>query len=127
MRREPTDAERIIRPVLRAHRFADRKWRRQQPLGIYVVDFSCLEARLIVEVDGSQHVESEYDVHRDARLRSQGFRMLRFWNNDVLARTTGVQAAIYAALNGGARASSIPLPRPLSRKGRGEKKDPPRA
>jgi very-short-patch-repair endonuclease len=127
MRREPTEAERILWRLLRAHRFADWKWRRQQPLGPYIVDFVCLEARVIVEADGLQHLESEYDRRRDAWLRAQDFRILRFSNNDVLARTDQVREAIYHALNDEAAASSPPLPRPLSRKGRGEQKDDPRA
>jgi len=127
MRREPTEAERILWRLLRAHRFADWKWRRQQPLGPYIVDFVCLEARVIVEADGLQHLESEYDRRRDAWLRAQDFRILRFWNNDVLARTDQVREAICHALNDEAAASSPPLPRPLSRKGRGEQKDDPRA
>jgi very-short-patch-repair endonuclease len=66
------------------------KFRRQYPVDNYIVDFICLEKRLIVEVDGGQHAESVNDKSRDEYLKSQGFRILRFWNNEVLSNTEGV-------------------------------------
>ena len=90
MRSDATEAERVLWRHLRAHRLADGKFRRQQPIGPYVVDFACLAARLIVEVDGGQHLDSASDAGRDAWLREQGFTVLRFWNNDVLVRTESV-------------------------------------
>ena len=90
MRSDATDAERLLWRHLRAHRFAASKFRRQQPIGHYIVDFVCLASRLIVEVDGGQHLESARDSGRDAWLRQQGFTVLRFWNNDVLQRTESV-------------------------------------
>ena len=77
----------------------DYKFRRQQPLGNYIVDFVCLEKRLIIEVDGGQHAEqSDYDAERDDWLREQGFIVLRFWNNDVLKNFEGVTERIFETL-----------------------------
>lgn len=110
MRTGPTDAERLLWRHLRAHHFAGCKFRRQQPLGPYIVDFVCFSARLIVELDGGQHLASTRDAERDRRLRASGYTVLRFWNDDVLVRTEAVLEEILRAL---------PLSRPLSRKGRG--------
>jgi len=75
------------------------KFRRQQPIGNYIVDFVCLEKRLIIELDGGQHAEqSHYDSERDAWLRDQRFTVLRFWNNDVLKNVEGVAAGIFETL-----------------------------
>jgi len=93
-----TDAERRLWAVLRGRRFDDYKFRRQVPVGKYVADFMCYEQRLIVEVDGSQHDERARDKMRDAWLASQGFRVLRLWNRDVLLDTDGALLAILAAL-----------------------------
>jgi very-short-patch-repair endonuclease len=87
MRSHATDAEALLWRHLGAHRFAGWKFKRQQPIGPYIVDFVCLSARVIVEVDGSQHVESKADAARDAWLRRQGFEVVRVCNNDVLLRT----------------------------------------
>ena len=122
MRHEPTEAERVLWRLLRAKRLAGWKWRRQQPIGSYIVDFVCFETRLIVEADGSQHVDDKYDVRRDTWLRAQGFRLLRFWNNDVIGRPDAVSEAILSALIGEASASPTPLPDPLPQ-GEREKKD----
>ncbi len=111
MRCDPTDAERKLWALLRAKRLAHYKFRRQVPIDRYIVDFVCLERRLIVEADGSQHLESAYDADRDAHLERQGFRLLRFWNSDILTNPQGVAEAILAALE-------TPLSKPLSRKGR---------
>ena len=101
MRREPTDAERVIWRVLRDRRLGGLKWRRQMVLGRYIADFVCLELRLIVEVDGSQHAENAYDAERDAWLAGQGFQVLRFWNGDVLRDTDGVADTLLAAVGHG--------------------------
>lgn len=85
MRSQPTDAEAVLWRHLRAGRLAGAKFKRQQPLGRYIVDFVCFEARLIVEVDGGQHNENAYDQARDTWLSSQGFVVRRYWNNEVLA------------------------------------------
>ena len=98
LRREMTDAETKLWQELRAHRFENYKFKRQQPVGKYIADFVNLEHRLIIEVDGSQHDESQHDKVRDAWLKSQNFRILRFWNIDVLKEMDGVLLAILAAL-----------------------------
>jgi very-short-patch-repair endonuclease len=97
LRGNMTDAEKRIWFRLRAHRFDGASFRRQFPIGAYVVDFVCLESRLIVEIDGGQHSENQKDTARDAWLRSQGFRVLRFWNHDVLSNTEGVLEQIAKA------------------------------
>lgn len=95
LRRNSTDAERVLWRQLRAHRFAGYKFRRQQPIGRYIVDLVCFEKRLIIEVDGGQHAEQvAYDGERSAWLQSQGFRVLRFWNHEVLQNTEGVMEVI---------------------------------
>jgi very-short-patch-repair endonuclease len=70
------------------------KFRRQHPLGAYIVDFVCLEKRLVIEVDGSQHLDNVYDDKRSAWLNQEGFTVLRFWNNEVLLETDTVIEAI---------------------------------
>jgi very-short-patch-repair endonuclease len=102
MRHAPTEAETKLWTLLRNRRFAQYKFRRQLPVGDYVVDFVCLSHKLIIEADGSQHAENLRDTIRDAYLAGQGFRLLRFWNNDILARPISVSDAIWAALAGDA-------------------------
>jgi len=102
--------------LLRAKRFSGYKFKRQVPIDRYIVDFICFTHRVIIEADGSQHAENTYDEARDSYLSRQNFRMLRFWNNDILTNTEGVSEAIWAALQDEA---STPSPQPLSRKGRG--------
>jgi very-short-patch-repair endonuclease len=99
MRRQPTDAERKLWSILRAKRLVGWKFRRQQQLGRYIVDFVCFGARIIVEADGSQHAESPADRVRTSYLEQQGFRVLRFWNSEILSNPDGVATAILAALN----------------------------
>ena len=102
LRSDMTDAERKLWYYLRARRFLDWKFRRQVPLGRYVVDFLCEEARLIVEVDGGQHAERiESDLERTRWLMSQGYAVFRFWNNDVLGNIEGVLATLSPALSQG--------------------------
>jgi very-short-patch-repair endonuclease len=85
MRKNPTEAERLLWRRLRFWQVDGFKFRRQQSLGNYIVDFVCLEKRLIIEIDGGQHAEhAHYDSVRDAWLRDSGFVVLRFWNNEVL-------------------------------------------
>ena len=105
-RKNHTDAERRLWSILRSHRLQGWKFKRQEQLGDYIVDFVCFGARLIVEADGSQHAESEADIQRTAWLESQGFRVIRFWNNDILLNPDGVATAIVAALP--------PLPNPAA-------------
>ncbi|MCD9027027.1 DUF559 domain-containing protein [Luteimonas sp. BDR2-5] len=97
LRREMTDAERLLWYHLRNRQLMGVKFRRQHPVGPFVVDFLSLEARLVVEVDGSQH-SAGVDAGRTRFLERRGFRMLRLWNHDVLVRTEQVLEAIHAAL-----------------------------
>ncbi|MBS0457482.1 MAG: endonuclease domain-containing protein [Proteobacteria bacterium] len=93
-----TDAERRLWRCLRMRQIDGGRFRRQHPVGPYILDFVCLERRLIVEVDGGQHQESVHDAHRDAYLRTQGFAVLRFWNHEVLAQTEAVLQVIHDTL-----------------------------
>ena len=116
LRKTMTDAEQLLWRHLRAHRLYGQKFRRQQPLGPYIVDFVHFGARLIVEADGGQHNGSDCDPVRDAWLEQQGFRVMRFWNNDILRNPEGVLATTLPA----PAQPAPPLPQPLSREGRGE-------
>lgn len=100
LRREPTDAERHLWYDLRRKTLGGWRFRRQAPIGRYIADFVCFEARLIVELDGGQHAEARqaYDADRTVWLEAEGFRVLRFWNNDVLTNTAGVVEEIVRAL-----------------------------
>lgn len=112
LRRRMTDAERRLWTQLRAYRMAQGKFKRQQPIGPYIVDFVCFRAHLVIEVDGGQHQGSQADRTRDAWLAGQGFRVLRFWDNEVLTELPAVLEKIAEALS--------PSPPPLSHEGRGE-------
>jgi very-short-patch-repair endonuclease len=90
LRRDSTDAEKRLWGRLRAGQLNGLVFRRQEPIGSYVVDFVCTCAKLVVEVDGGQHADNANDVERDAFLRDQGFRVLRVWNNDVMSNLDGV-------------------------------------
>ena len=91
LRSNQTEAERKLWYHLRAHRFMDLKFKRQKPIGHYIVDFICMEHHLIIELDGGQHADqTDYDQQRDAWLRAQGYTVLRFWNNEVLKQTEAV-------------------------------------
>ncbi|WP_173983947.1 endonuclease domain-containing protein [Magnetospirillum sp. SS-4] len=93
-----TDAERRLWSALRGRRLEGCKFCRQHPLGPFVLDFACVAHHLVVEVDGGQHADSEADRSRTAWLESQGWRVIRFWNNEVLSNIDGVAATILAAL-----------------------------
>ena len=112
LRANPTKAEHLLWQMLRQRQVDGRKFRRQQLIGRYIVDFVCLEFRLVVEVDGGQHADSQSDVSRDAWLKSEGYRVLRLWNNDVLQNLEGCVEAIRLAL--------APLPPPNLPPSRGE-------
>jgi very-short-patch-repair endonuclease len=99
MRKAPTEAETALWKLLRNRRFSGHKFRRQQPIGDYIVDFVCFEAKLIVEADGSQHAESARDLRRDAWLEAQGYRIRRFWNADILHRPEEVAETLWHDLN----------------------------
>ena len=97
LRSHQTDAEQRLWYHLRAHRFMNLKFKRQQPIGRYIVDFVCLEYRLIIEADGGQHGD-EADRLRDDWLNAHGFTILRFWNNDILQQTEAVLERIRVKL-----------------------------
>ncbi|HEX5935940.1 MAG TPA: endonuclease domain-containing protein [Pseudorhizobium sp.] len=101
MRADATRAEDMLWDALRDRRLEGAKFRRQVPLQHYILDFVCFERRLIVEVDGWQHAESRSDAVRDAFFRSQGFRVLRFWNEEVEENINGVCLRILAELRDG--------------------------
>jgi primosomal protein N' (replication factor Y) len=93
-----TDAERALRQGLR-HGQLGRRFRRQHPIPPYIVDFACLEVKLVVEADGGQHSLAGEHERRDKDLRSSGWQVLRFWNNEILENRAGVLQTIAAALD----------------------------
>jgi very-short-patch-repair endonuclease len=120
LRRNPTEAERHLWSRLRRRQLDGFRFRRQVPLGQYVADFACLSARLIIEVDGGPHDwGSKADATRTAWLEAAGFRVERFWNNDVLANPDGVLERIREALE-------HPPPRPSPARGEGDLASPSR-
>jgi adenine-specific DNA-methyltransferase len=99
LRRNQTDVERRLWYALRDRRLSGAKFRRQVAIGGYIVDFVCHARHLIIELDGGQHTESmAYDEERSRVLARHGYRVLRFWNNDVIANSDGVLTAILLAL-----------------------------
>ena len=109
LRTNATDAEQKIWYFLRNRQFEKFKFRRQHPIGVYIVDFVCLEQKLIVELDGGQHAErANYDARRTNALHEKGYRLLRFWNNDVLLNTNVVLEKIFAELTAGPSPSPSP-------------------
>ncbi len=117
LRRNQTEAESRLWYFLRARRFADHKFRRQKPIGPYVVDFCCVKGKLVIELDGGQHaVRSDADQKRTEFLNRQGYLVIRFWNDDVLARTENVLQEIWRAL---LPPSPCPLPPHKTREERG--------
>jgi len=99
LRKQMTDAELKLWFALRDLRFANFKFRRQVPMGRYIADFICFERRVVIEVDGGQHGESQSDTMRDHWFASEGFVTLRFWNNDVLQNFDGVLTAVLDTLH----------------------------
>ena len=101
LRRDSSDAERLLWRKLRHRQLDGHKFRRQHLIGPFIVDFVCLESRLVVEVDGGQHASAASgDAERTVWLESEGYRVLRFWNNEVLESTEGVLTRIDLALDG---------------------------
>lgn len=99
LRKNMTDAEQTLWKRLRLRQLEGYKFRRQQPIGNYIVDFVCLEKRIIIEVDGSQHAQQlSYDSNRSVWLEKEGYTILRFWNNEVLNETDGVLEVIIKSL-----------------------------
>jgi very-short-patch-repair endonuclease len=99
LRREQTDAEGKLWYLLRNRRLAGYKFKRQFPIGPYIADFACLELKLIVEADGGQHADQKaYDEKRTEWLESRGWRVLRYWNNDILTNIEGVSETLLEAI-----------------------------
>jgi very-short-patch-repair endonuclease len=112
LRRNMTGAEQLLWRHLRAHRLLGQKFRRQQPLGPYIVDFVHFGVRVIVEADGGQHSQSPRDAVRDAWLKSQGFKVLRFWNNEILGECEAVLEVILKTVS-----TLSPSPSPVKGEG----------
>jgi very-short-patch-repair endonuclease len=98
MRHVATDAERKLWLLLRDRRLDGIKFRRQVPFGPHILDFVCFERRIVIEVDGGQHADSEVDKVRDGHLSAEGFQTVRYWNNDVLKNPEGVLTDLLARL-----------------------------
>lgn len=95
LRNALTETEQVLWNHLRGQSVAGVKFRRQYPIGPYIADFASLDPKLVIEADGGQHLDSGYDVRRDDYLKSRGFVVLRYWNNQVLTETTAVLEDIY--------------------------------
>lgn len=115
LRRNQTDCERVLWSKLRNRQFLDLKFRRQHKIDYYIVDFICLENKIIIELDGGQHNTPEgisYDQDRTKHLQSKGYKILRFWNNDVLKQTDSVLEKIRMAVEEGNFLNPHPNPLP---------------
>ena len=99
LRINQTDAETKLWHRLRSRQISGCKFVRQEPVGRYICDFVCRERKLIIEVDGGQHLESNNDIIRDRMLTEDGYRILRFWNNDVFRNIDGVLQTIEASIH----------------------------
>ena len=118
MRSNQTSAERLLWAKLRRKSMGNARFRRQHPLYGFITDFCCLERRLVVELDGDSHAEQpEYDAWRTERLTERGFRVLRFFNDDVQNNLDGVMDAIWQAVQ-----APPPLPSPVSNNGGGDQR-----
>jgi very-short-patch-repair endonuclease len=100
LRVNQTDAETVLWNRIRNRQIDGHKFARQVPIGGYICDFVCREKLLVIEVDGGQHNESAADAIRDRRLNEEGYRVIRFWNNDVLGNVDGVLITIQTELRG---------------------------
>lgn len=111
LRKQSTDAEKRLWHHLRNRQILNAKIRRQHPFPPYIADFVCLETKLIIEIDGSHHMDNqEQDEKRTHFLKAQGFHVIRFWNNEVLSQTEAVLEAIYNELG----KHPSPQPSPLT-------------
>ncbi len=93
LRKDPTEAEKRLWSRLKGEQLGAR-FTRQYPIGSAVIDFACGSLRLVIELDGGQHADSQSDLVRTGLIEAQGYRVIRFWNNDVLANTDGVLTVI---------------------------------
>jgi very-short-patch-repair endonuclease len=112
LRRSTTDAEKRLWRELRKLELKGSHFRRQVPIGPYIADFACMAARVLIEVDGSQHGEEQNKSHDDIRSRwlsKEGYCVLRFWNNQINSNIGGVMEAIYAVIYGSPSAPAVPL------------------
>jgi len=116
LRRDATDAEQRLWSHLRDRQLGGFKFRRQVTIGRYIADFACAECKLIVEADGGQHSEA-VDKQRTTTLETLGWRVLRFWNNDVLTNTRGVLETVLRACEQEQEARPSPNPLPLAGEG----------
>ena len=98
LRTDMTDAERRLWSLLRGRRPDGHKFRRQHPVGPFIADFACIERMLIIEADGGQHADDPDDQRRTERLETQGWQVVRIWNNEILRNSEGVAQAILVAL-----------------------------
>ncbi len=115
LRKRMTDAEQLFWRHLRNRELDGWKFRRQHPVGPFIVDFACPEKMVIIEVDGGQHDENkELDVQRSAYLNKMGYRVCRFWNNEVMQETEAVLESIFAILANEKQNSPSPQPSPPS-------------
>jgi very-short-patch-repair endonuclease len=123
LRRETTEAERRLWLVLRDRRLAGHKFRRQRPIGPYIADFVSIRSRLIIEIDGSQHLDNVAGLRRTAWLERHGWRVIRVWNNDVSERLGTVAEYILNELHSLPTLTLPSLPRwapPSPASGRGD-------
>ncbi len=117
LRNEATNAEQMLWRQLKSSRLQDLKFSRQMPIAGFFADFACRSHKLIVELDGSQHVEAAtYDVKRTQALEAAGYRVVRFWNNDLTSNMASVLETILTAAIGTER---VPTPQPPPASGRG--------
>jgi very-short-patch-repair endonuclease len=121
MRKAPTPAEQALWHLLRDRRFSGQKFRRQVPVGPFIADFLSYDARLIVEADGGQHANNAADEARTRWLEAQGFRVLRFWNHEILTQREMVAERLFLALgNPSPRSASPSRPSPARGEGKEE-------
>ncbi len=119
LRRNQTEAEKLLWNRLRSRQLSGVKFRRQQPLGPYIADFCSLEPKLVIELDGGQHAETvEKDNERSKFLKAEEFQVLRVWNNEIFSNLDGVLGSIRLQLE----ASPSPRPSPLKGEGGGRRK-----
>ena len=110
LRKNQTDAEKVLWNKLRNRQINGYKFRRQVPVGAYIVDFMCVSVKLIIELDGGQHAEQQdYDQKRSAYLETKSFQVIRFWNNEILTNIDGVLDSLTLTLSQRERGLNKPL------------------